>query len=102
MVCGLLKPTAGYIEIGGFNFAQDPDKVKRCIGYVPDFFGVYDNVKVKEYMEFYGSIYGIDDADIHRMTGDLLELGRGCAESGCEGGAKSRTRFGAGPSGRRL
>ncbi len=74
MVCGLLKPTAGYIEIGGFNFAQDPDKVKRCIGYVPDFFGVYDNLKVKEYMEFYGSIYGIDDADIRRMTGDLLEL----------------------------
>ncbi|MBR5421768.1 MAG: ATP-binding cassette domain-containing protein [Lachnospiraceae bacterium] len=74
MLCGLLKPDYGSIFIAGYELRRQSEAVRRCIGYVPDFFGVYDNLKVKEYMEFYGSIYGIDDSEIHRMTGDLLEL----------------------------
>ena len=38
--------------------------MKRLIGYVPDFFGVYDNLKVHEYMDFYGSMYGMRSRDI--------------------------------------
>ncbi|MEE5990022.1 MAG: ATP-binding cassette domain-containing protein [Lachnospiraceae bacterium] len=74
MLCGLLKPTYGLITISGHDIVYSPDQYKKSIGYVPDFFGVYDNLKVKEYMEFYGSIYGIDDRTVAKMTGDLLEL----------------------------
>ena len=74
MLCGLLKPDYGNIYIAGYELRRQTEAVRRCIGYVPDFFGVYDNLKVREYMEFYGSIYGIDDMEIRRMTGDLLEL----------------------------
>ena len=74
MLCGLLKPDFGNIYIAGYELRRQSEAVRRCIGYVPDFFGVYDNLKVKEYMEFYGSIYGISDYDVKKMTGDLLEL----------------------------
>ena len=48
--------------------------MKRLIGYVPDFFGVYDNLKVHEYMDLYGSMYGMRSRDIVKLTDDLLEL----------------------------
>lgn len=44
------------------------------IGYVPDFFGVYDNLKVREYMDMYGSMYGMYSRDIAKLSDDLLEL----------------------------
>ena len=74
IVCGLLRETAGDVIIGGMRMKTDPDRVKGSIGYVPDFFGVYDNFKVSEYMEFYGSLYGITQAECRRLTTDLLEL----------------------------
>lgn len=74
MVSGLLRPTSGDIWINGVNQKQSMDMVKKSIGYVPDFFGVYDNLKVSEYMEFYGSLYGISYRDVQNMTGGLLEL----------------------------
>ena len=74
MLCGLLKPDFGNVYIAGYELRRQSEAVRRCIGYIPDFFGVYDNLKVREYMEFYGSIYGIEDMDIRKMTGDLLEL----------------------------
>ncbi len=48
--------------------------MKRMIGYVPDFFGVYDNLKVREYMDMYGSMYGMYSRDIAKISDDLLEL----------------------------
>ncbi len=74
IVCGLLKATGGTVEIGGTKVVAGRKETKRLIGYVPDFFGVYDNLKVREYMDFYGSMYGMHNRDIARLTGDLLEL----------------------------
>ncbi len=74
IVCGLLRETSGEVVIGGARLRDEPDKVKSYIGYVPDFFGVYDNFKVSEYMEFYGSLYGIDASESRKLTADLLEL----------------------------
>ena len=74
MVCGLLKPTFGNVTINGVSQKENSDAVKRCIGYVPDFFGVYDNFKVWEYMEFYGSMYGITESSMKKITDDLLQL----------------------------
>ncbi len=74
MICGLLRPDFGNIWVDGHQQSIDPDEVKRCIGYVPDFFGVYENLKVKEYMEFYGSIYGLEGDTLKKVIGDLLSL----------------------------
>ena len=74
MVCGLLRPTSGNIWINGISQFGNMALVKRHIGYVPDFFGVYDNLKVSEYMEFYGSLYGISYRETKSLTSGLLEL----------------------------
>lgn len=74
IVCGLLKATSGHVQIGGTTAAVGSKEMKRLIGYVPDFFGVYDNLKVREYMDLYGSMYGMSYRDIAKLTDDLLEL----------------------------
>lgn len=74
IVCGLLKASGGNVQIGGTTAAVGSREMKRLIGYVPDFFGVYDNLKVREYMDMYGSMYGMFSRDIAKLTDDLLEL----------------------------
>ena len=74
IMCGLIKATSGNVVIEGVNVLKRPAEVKRLIGYVPDFFGVYDNLKVMEYMEFYGSMYGMRKADVVDASERLLEL----------------------------
>lgn len=74
IVCGLLKASGGSVQIGGTTAAVGSKEMKRLIGYVPDFFGVYDNLKVREYMDMYGSMYGMYSRDIAKLTDDLLEL----------------------------
>ena len=74
MVCGLMPPAAGSIVINGVDALANPKEIRRQIGYVPDFFGVYDNLKVKEYMDFYGSMYRMTSREIARISDDLLEL----------------------------
>ena len=74
IVCGLLKATSGHVQIGGTTATVGSKEMKRLIGYVPDFFGVYDNLKVREYMDLYGSMYGMSYKAIAKLTDDLLEL----------------------------
>lgn len=74
IVCGLLKATSGNVYVDGVNALAHPDEIKRKVGYVPDFFGVYDNLKVMEYMEFYGSMYGMSKREIDQISEGLLEL----------------------------
>lgn len=74
IVCGLLKASGGSVRIGSTSAAVGSKEMKRLIGYVPDFFGVYDNLKVREYMDLYGSMYGMYSRDIAKLTDDLLEL----------------------------
>lgn len=74
IVCGLLKASSGQVKIGNTSAPVGSREIKRLIGYVPDFFGVYDNLKVREYMDMYGSMYGMYTRDIAKLTDDLLEL----------------------------
>lgn len=74
IVCGLLKSSGGSVQIGTTSAPVGSKEMKRLIGYVPDFFGVYDNLKVKEYMDMYGSMYSMNSKDIERLSDDLLEL----------------------------
>ncbi len=74
IVCGLLKATGGEVLVDGISAIKNPEDIKRKVGYVPDFFGVYDNLKVMEYMEFYGSMYGMKKDDVDEIAEGLLEL----------------------------
>ena len=74
IVCGLLKATSGTVLVDGIDALANPQDIKRKVGYVPDFFGVYDNLRVMEYMEFYGSMYGIDKETVDEIAEGLLEL----------------------------
>jgi ABC-2 type transport system ATP-binding protein len=70
----LLLPSAGTAEIAGMSVTRNPDEVRRVLGFMPDSFGVYDDMKVWEYLDFFARCYGIGPADRRRMIGDLLEL----------------------------
>lgn len=74
IVCGLLKATSGLVHVDGVDALSNPEDIKRKVGYVPDFFGVYDNLQVMEYMEFYGSMYGMKKAEVVEISKGLLEL----------------------------
>ncbi|MBN1516175.1 ABC transporter ATP-binding protein [Candidatus Sumerlaeota bacterium] len=74
MLSTLLQPTAGTAEIGGHNVMKDPDAVKRIIGYMPDFFGVYDDMKVWEYMDFFAAAYKIAKERRKDIIDNLLSL----------------------------
>ena len=74
IICGLLKATSGEITLDGVDIIRNSRRMKEKIGYMPDFFGVYDDLKVSEYLEFYASIYNIKGQERKRITDDLLEL----------------------------
>ncbi|WP_061994678.1 ABC transporter ATP-binding protein [Clostridium sp. ATCC 25772] len=74
IVSGLLDCENGEVFIDGVDAIKNRREVKRKIGYMPDFFGVYDDLKVDEYLEFYASIYGIEGKEKDELINDLLEL----------------------------
>ncbi|MCB0034875.1 MAG: ABC transporter ATP-binding protein, partial [Anaerolineales bacterium] len=70
----LLKPTSGRAYIGGYSVTEQPQEVRRIIGYMPDFFGVYDDMKVWEYLDFFAACYDVPVNQRRGMIGDLLAL----------------------------
>ncbi|MEQ6375533.1 ABC transporter ATP-binding protein [Bacillaceae bacterium S4-13-58] len=70
----LLAPTEGTAFVNGFDVTKEPKKVRRHIGYMPDFFGVYDQLKVREYLDFYGASYGLTSQERTALIPQLLEL----------------------------
>ena len=70
----LLRPTAGEAWIGGCSVRQDPRGVRSQIGYMPDFFGVYNEMKVWEYLDFFAACYDIPGQKRTGLIADLLEL----------------------------
>ena len=74
IIAGLLAPNSGEVLVDGVNITSGTKGIKSKIGYMPDFFGVYDDLKVDEYMDFYSGIYGIPHSDRKNITGNLLEL----------------------------
>jgi len=74
MLATLLVPTSGDALVAGESVRRNPQAVRRVLGYMPDAFGVYDDMKVWEYLDFFGRCYGLGPAQRKRMIGDLLEL----------------------------
>jgi ABC-2 type transport system ATP-binding protein len=70
----LLLPTSGEAWVGGVSVLKRPARVRSLIGFMPDFFGVYDNMKSWEYLDFFGRAYGISPARRASAIGELLDL----------------------------
>jgi ABC-2 type transport system ATP-binding protein len=70
----LTPPDGGTAKIGGVRVDRQPFAVRRLIGYMPDFFGVYDRLSVVEYLDFYASCYDVPAARRRRVAAELLEL----------------------------
>ena len=70
----LLTATSGHAEIAGIDVRRNPDAARRVLGFMPDVFGVYDDMKVWEYLDFFARCYGIPGSKRRRMIGDLLDL----------------------------
>jgi len=69
-----LTPSGGRAEILGHDVVRDADRVRHLIGYMPDFFGVYKDMEVTEYLDFFGACYKIPAAQREKTVGDVLEL----------------------------
>lgn len=74
IIATLLKADSGQVIVDGIDGLTYPKQVKEKIGYMPDFFGVYDNLTTREYMEFYASAYRLYGKEIDRRIDELLEL----------------------------
>lgn len=70
----LMSPTSGEAFVAGNSVTKNPRAVRRAIGYMPDFFGVYDDMTVWEYLDFFGACYEVPVAQRASVNKDLLEL----------------------------
>src|SRR6188472_4110022 len=70
----LLNPTWGEAYVCGYSIYTKPKEIRRLIGYMPDFYGVYDDMKVIEYLEFFAAAYRIDGPARRKKCEDKLEL----------------------------
>jgi ABC-2 type transport system ATP-binding protein len=74
MLASILSPTSGTAEVAGFDPAVDPRSVRRHLGYMPDVLGVYDNLRVDEYLEFFAAAHQLPRASWTGLVDGLLEL----------------------------
>jgi ABC-2 type transport system ATP-binding protein len=70
----LLQPSGGQARVAGVSVERDPRAVRRVVGFMPDFFGVYENMKAWEYLDFFGRAYGIPAARRSGLIDELLTL----------------------------
>jgi len=74
VLVGLSRPTSGYAKIAGADCVTDAQKVRKLVGYMPDKFGSYDNMRVREYLDFFGAAYGISRTERTRRVAEVLEI----------------------------
>lgn len=74
MIASLLRPTSGTLSVMGFDPVKHPKAVRRTMGYMPDVLGVYDNLRVDEYLEFFAAAYKIPSREWPGLIDGLLEL----------------------------
>src|SRR5438876_11926701 len=85
-----LAPSAGQALVLGHDVVRDADAVRHVIGYMPDFFGVYKDMEVTEYLDFFGACYKIPAAQREKTVNDVLELVGLSEKKGALIGALSR------------
>ena len=74
ILAGLLKPTSGTAHILDVDVSRSPRRVKELVGYMPDEFGVYENMTLYEYLDFFGAAFRIPRAERRAVIDDVLAL----------------------------
>lgn len=74
ILVGLIRPTAGTATIAGADCVRDSHKIKRLVGYMPDTFGAYDNMRVREYLDFFGAAFGIRRRDRIKRIDEVMDI----------------------------
>lgn len=95
MACGLLSPTVGRALVNGIDVAKEPELAQQSIGYLSDFFAVYEELKVWEYLEYFAHAYKMADTDIPVRVAEIighvsLEVKRDSMIRGLSRGMKQR------------
>ena len=74
IIATLLNPTSGEAYVCGNSIYTKPKEIRRLVGYMPDFFGVYDDMKVIEYLEFFAAAYRIKGEERRKRCNEMLEI----------------------------
>lgn len=74
MLCGILEPTSGDALVAGYSVMNEPDKVKRSIGYMSQRFSLYDDLTVEENINFFGGVYGLEGDELRQRKKWVLEI----------------------------
>ena len=74
MLAGLLRPTSGKIEVDGLEVGTEPKELHRIVGYVPDTFGLYDELKVSHFMQYFARAHGVAGEQEDKRIKSVLEL----------------------------
>ena len=74
MLATLLMPSGGTASVNGVDVVRNPEQVRSVVGYMPDFFGVYDDIKVWEYLDFFAAAYRIQRDKRPQIIDDVLAL----------------------------
>ncbi|MEO8211447.1 MAG: ABC transporter ATP-binding protein [bacterium] len=74
MLCGILEPTSGDAKVGGYSVANEPDSVKRNIGYMSQKFSLYSDLTVEENINFFGGVYGLEGTDLKERKDWVLKI----------------------------
>lgn len=95
MACGLLEPTGGKVFISGVDVHRQPERAQQFVGYLSDFFSVYEDLKVWEYLDYFAHAYKMPEADIAARIDELiqqvgLEVKRDAMIKGLSRGMKQR------------
>jgi ABC-2 type transport system ATP-binding protein len=95
MICGLSVPTAGRVLVNDVDVERRPEEAQKYMGYLADFFSLYDELKVWEYLDYFAHAYKLDSAAIHDRVAEVirwvgLEAKRDAAIGGLSRGMKQR------------
>ena len=74
MLCGLLRPSSGRAELDGWDVETETEEVKRRIGYMSQRFSLYEDLTVRENLDFYGAIYGLEGGSLGERCRALIDL----------------------------
>ena len=74
MLCSILRPTAGWARVAGFDTIRDADQVRAAVGVLTENHGLYNRMPAREYLDFFGQLYNIPPAARRQRSQELLEL----------------------------
>jgi len=74
MISTVLKPTVGKVLVAGYDTVREPDAVRRTLGFLSGDTGLYKRLEAREMVEFFGRLYGMDEALLKSRTAELFEI----------------------------